>query len=141
MISREELINFKSSLDAAGFLVENDEKILLLKRGASETEPGTWGLPGGTVNNREGILKGAFRELGEETGITLFDEFEKKGKFYVRYSDKDFMYHLFLIKFDYRPKVKLSSEHVSFEWVEPAKALGMDLISDLDGALKDVYGL
>ncbi len=50
-------------------LVRGD-KVLLLLRGSSGVRPGTWDLPGGTVEPGEGLEEGILRETREECGIT-----------------------------------------------------------------------
>lgn len=43
-------------------------RILLLLRSEECNEPGTWGLPGGKIDERENARTAAIRELEEETG-------------------------------------------------------------------------
>lgn len=59
-------------------IVENDGKLLLVKRSTSlSLEGGKWALPGGFVDRDETVGEAAFRELREESGwegevISLF---------------------------------------------------------------------
>lgn len=48
----------------------NTGRVLALRRSWFKNEPGTWGLPGGTVDHGETPRRGAQREAGEETGTT-----------------------------------------------------------------------
>ena len=49
-------------------VVEQDERLLLVRRAAHLIEGGKWGLPGGFLDRDETLAAGALRELLEETG-------------------------------------------------------------------------
>ncbi len=58
-------------------IVEDNGKLLLVKRTGDILETGKWGLPGGFLDRNETLEEGILRELKEETGwqgevITLF---------------------------------------------------------------------
>ena len=54
---------------AAGILFVHDGKVLLLKRSQSAQDaPGTWGFPGGGIEDGETPEEAARREYGEECG-------------------------------------------------------------------------
>jgi len=50
-------------------LVENELRMLLIQRGV-EPDKGRWALPGGFVQEEEGLLAAAERELVEETSVS-----------------------------------------------------------------------
>lgn len=53
-----------------GVILENEKgEILLQKR----TDDGTWGTPGGCLNQHEKLTEAAAREVYEETGLTVRD--------------------------------------------------------------------
>jgi len=54
-------------LGASLVIVENGN--ILLKE--SERSPGTWGLPGGLVEDNESVAQAAIREAQEETGLKV----------------------------------------------------------------------
>lgn len=54
----------------AGTIVENENKIVLLKRGI-EPELGKWVFPGGYVDRGEKVEEAAIRETREECGIRI----------------------------------------------------------------------
>lgn len=60
-----------ASIRAAGVLLvlQNTDKILLLRRGPNGDYPGTWATPAGGVEDGETAEQAARRELEEETGI------------------------------------------------------------------------
>jgi hypothetical protein len=55
---------------AAGILFIDDGRVLLLKRAADSDAGGTWGFPGGHVDEGESPEQAARREYGEECGMT-----------------------------------------------------------------------
>lgn len=59
---------FASYLTADSVLVVEDE-VLLIQRGF-DPHKGKWAIPGGFVEEEEGVLAAAERELQEETGIS-----------------------------------------------------------------------
>lgn len=64
-----------AAVRAAGVLLilQNTDKVLLLRRGPNGDYPGTWATPAGGVEDGESPLDAARRELMEETGIAMFD--------------------------------------------------------------------
>lgn len=70
--------------------VFRDDKILLLHRASNASDPGTWDLPGGHVEEGETLVRAARREIQEETGLhtrlgkmyyaDVFGSFSKRGK-------------------------------------------------------------
>lgn len=56
-------------MKAAGVLYRVGNTVLLLLRGPDGDCPGTWGLPGGKVEEGETPLQGACRESSEEIGV------------------------------------------------------------------------
>ena len=57
--------------DAAGFLIMDGGKALILRRSATSNKPGLWNLPGGGMEKGETTEQSAIRELFEETGLRL----------------------------------------------------------------------
>jgi len=55
----------------------------------------------------------------------------------VRFPDYDFIYHIFHEVLDELPEVSINpGEHKDFQWVEPAKTLGLPLMMDEDACIK-----
>jgi 8-oxo-dGTP pyrophosphatase MutT (NUDIX family) len=79
------------------------------------------------------------REGKEETELTL-DNTTYIDKFYVRYPDYDFIYHIFHKKFDTQPKVTIHpNEHKTYIRKTPKESLELDLIRDMDECIKLFY--
>ncbi|HKK54323.1 MAG TPA: NUDIX hydrolase [Patescibacteria group bacterium] len=143
MIYKEKPQNFNSRFDVTSCFVEYNEEILLLHRQNHKPEGNTWGVPAGKVDKGETILKTMLREMNEETGFVLpSSQFSYFGKVFVKYTDYDFVYHIYHTKLKQRNKVVINqAEHKDFRWISPKKALNTPLIQDLDACIKLFYGL
>ena len=144
MIYTEKPDSFENPLEIVGSFVEYDGKILLLHRQDNKSEGGTYGPPGGKVDKEDADLAHAIaRELFEETGLKVAPEkFEFIKSFFVKYSDRNFVYHQFKTIFDALPAVTIAEkEHKGYVWTTPAEALKMPLIHDEDFCIQYVYGV
>ena len=107
---------------SAGIVVFNNGKYLLL-----HYEAGHWDLPKGHVEKDENLKDAALRELEEETSIANV-EFIDKFKEHIHYFfkrkgelvSKDVYFFLAKSK---NQVVKLSEEHIAYEWLHFDKAL------------------
>lgn len=136
--------NFNQKLEVAGCFLENiDGKFLVLLRNDNKPQGNTWGVPSGKVDNGETVGDCILRELFEETG----NIFEKENlnyfkKFYVRYDEYDFIYHIFHIKLDKEISVVLEEGgHKDFKYVTPEESLKLNYIQDFDECVKLFYGI
>jgi|SRR3989344_2099051 len=143
MIYVEKPQRFDSKFEVVGCFVEYNGEIILLHRQDHKPEGNTWGVPAGKVNEGEKILETAVREIQEETGFALSsNQLSYFGKVYVKYSNYDFVYHIYHTKLNQRNKVTINyKEHKNFKWISPENALNMLLIQDLDECIKLFYEL
>ena len=94
-----------------GFIVDDEGKVLLLKRGMTAPSfPGKWDLPGGHIHNGESKEKGLAREIVEETGLTINNP--------VSYGYSSIPNQFFFVIENWNGDVKLSFEHDDFAWVD-----------------------
>jgi len=111
--------NFR--LAAKGFIV-SDGRLLLLQRRLNDVQkPGIWELPGGRLELAEDPFVGMKREVLEETGL----EVEVLMPFSVRHFARDDGQTITMLVFlckAFEENVKLSEEHIAFEWVQAEKA-------------------
>lgn len=111
----------RKKIVSAGFVVyrktKEGSKFLLLYRGRN-----TWDMPRGKMEEDERSLQTAFREVGEETGLSRkdlkmqrnFKEFEKFP--YNRGKEKMFKVIIFYLAETDKEEVKISDEHDGYGW-------------------------
>lgn len=78
-------------------------------------------FPGGMVDKGESELAAVRRELEEETGITLrIEDFSLAYRSTEYFEDQNKTVHkfLFIAGIGYTPEVRLSWEHISYDWVD-----------------------
>ena len=100
-------------------------KYLLLQTG-SAVKPGFWDFSKGEVDKGENEKDTALRELKEETGITdvhLIEGFREEISYFYRYGGKTKQKTVvFFLVETATVEVKLSWEHIAFEWLVYEKA-------------------
>ena len=104
-------------------------EFLLLKRSEnSHTNPGKWDLPGGKLSPMEALEDAIVREVWEETGISIvpgkiagYTTFELPEKKVIA-----IVYNGGYVVAD----VKLSYEHMEYEWISLERILEMDTLPD-----------
>lgn len=143
MISRSKLKNFKERFEVVSCFIEHEEEILLLHRQDSKPQGNTWGVPAGKVDKGETLEKAIKREIEEELGLaidsTSLNYFDK---FFVRYPDYDFIYHVFHLPIKERPVINLNfDEHKGSIWKTPRESLKLELIPDEDFCIKTFYSV
>jgi len=144
MIYSKKPENFFPDVEVVACLVEHDGKFVLLHRQDNKIHGNKWGQPAGKVDpSDESNLDAMIRELREETKIeTKKEDLIFYKTFFVSHSDRDFLYHYFVLHLKEKPEIILSDkEHKDFSWVTTEEALSMPLILDEDYCLKDYYGI
>lgn len=140
MIYKTKPNDFKLKFEIVSCFFEFDNKILLLKRDPNKSQGGKWGVPAGKINPNEGLLAALVREVFEETGNIISEkEFIFYKTIYVKH-DYDFAYHMFNLKLDNKPEVKLSTrEHDEYIWISLKDVLKLNLVDDLDKCIEMFY--
>lgn len=120
---RDMLLNIFKQATRSGagivFICSDTNSILLLQRSEAVTEPGTWGVPGGSAEGMEKPIETAVREAREELGslpqkARLVDELVNKdnqGEYYIfimEISDNE--------KTNFTTNIKLNNESSQFKW-------------------------
>lgn len=134
--------NFNPSFNVAGCFCEHDGRILLLQRQSHKRRGGMWGAPAGKINLGEAPAEAMVRELMEETGMRASPaKLKFFRKVYVRYTDCDFVYHMFSANASNENVSIRYAEHKTYKWVRPIEALSMELVPDMDGCIRMFYGI
>jgi 8-oxo-dGTP pyrophosphatase MutT (NUDIX family) len=143
MIYKTEPDNFISRFEVVSCYLEHDGEILILHRHDHKPEGNTWGLPAGKIDKDENEFDAVTREIFEETGLEIDPgELEYLEKLYVVYPTYQFIFHMFKLPLEERPRIKISdSEHKEYKWAKPEDVLKLDLIPDFDECLKISYNL
>jgi len=98
------------------FYAINTQRYLYLMR-SDPKHPGTWGLPGGRVENNETLLDAIRRECTEELGtLPEYHRMFPLEKFTT--SDSGFEYHTFFCTIGHEFQPTLNEEHLGYAWID-----------------------
>lgn len=141
MISHEKPEDFSAQFEVVGCFCEYNGQILLLHRHDDKSQGNTWGVPAGKREPKESLSNAMLREIKEEIGVKIpKNQLEYNEKIFVRYSEYDFVYHIFHTTFEIQPEIVINKkEHKAFRWITPKNALKMNLIEDLESCIKLFY--
>jgi len=111
--------------EAAGGIVMEGDRILLLRRSTKETSKhGMWEFPGGKLEEGETAEEAAIIETKEESGLDVVVK-GKAGEHIDHRKEK--VYHAFFVEpANVNQEVKLSEEHDQSLWVTIDEALAME---------------
>ena len=131
--------NFNSTMNSVGIFCVYQNTVLHLHRQDHKPEGNKWSGPGGKLDPGETPKQALIGELYEETWIVVNDlEFIKT--YYVKYPDRDFIYHKYRYVFNEKPIISLrETEHKWFDWFTPQEALEHSLLLWEDEVIRDIY--
>ncbi len=111
--------------EAAGTIVMNEDKVLLLRRSVKETSRhGMWELPGGKLEEGETPEDAALTETKEESGLDVVID-KKVGEHVDHNMNK--VYHAYIAEpANVDQEVKLSEEHDESQWMTMEEALALE---------------
>lgn len=99
MLLKDPPLNFSIKAEVVAVLPFIGDEVLLLQRLPTHPQANLWCPPGGKIHCNETIKNAAIRELFEETGIKVGEDLLiDLGKYYVRYPNGDFIFHLYKIQ-------------------------------------------
>jgi 8-oxo-dGTP pyrophosphatase MutT (NUDIX family) len=134
MIYEKKPEDFNPKFEVAVSKIYVGRKALFVLRSMDEECPNTWSLPGGKIEQGESKEDAIAREIAEETGIKSKPVFIKT--IFVRYPDKDFLYHMFKTELKTFPEIQLNPEHTEYRWLTTVEALKLELIPGEDECLR-----
>lgn len=143
MISLSEPENFRKKFDVVSVFIDHGEETLLLHRQDHKPQGNTWAMVAGKADEGESLEKALAREVEEEIGLKIDPkEFTYFEGYYVRYPEYDFVYHIYALSLEHKPKLTVNTaEHKAHVWIRPTAALQLDLIPHEDFCIKRFYSL
>jgi 8-oxo-dGTP diphosphatase len=116
--------------NAVAIIVNNDNKILLLKR-ADDSKiwmPNKWALVGGGIEKGESPEQAVKREIKEETGL----EVDKVVDAFTIQRHKDSIEHLFACRYKGEPTdIVLNDENSNYGWYDTSEIDYLDIVPHL----------
>jgi mutator protein MutT len=142
MVYEQEPEDFNPKIEVAACFIRVGDQFLFLKRLSTKPQGNTWGIPGGKFDPGETGAQTVTREIREETGIDIPEESVRYfGKYYIRYPEMDYIFHMFEYQLAELPDVQFSpKEHADYDWVTLEEALQMPLIPGEEECIDMVYG-
>jgi 8-oxo-dGTP diphosphatase len=116
--------------NAVAVIVDNDNKILLLKRSSKPNiwQPSKWGLVGGEIEKGETPQKAIEREITEETNL----EINKFTKSFSIQKNPDSIEHVFACRYDGDPTdIRLNEENSNYGWYDVDEMKFLDIVPHL----------
>ena len=101
------------------YLWRDGELLLLKRRDDDEEFPGLWDTPGGRLHAGESALDGLKREVAEETGLALTSA--RPLSTWTFDTPVETVLGISFLARDPNGTVRLSDEHVTFEWAAPER--------------------
>ncbi|RLF24580.1 MAG: hypothetical protein DRN15_02705 [Thermoprotei archaeon] len=124
---------------AVSALVRSPEGIALIKRGYPPLS-GYWSLPGGVPESYESLEEALLREVKEEVGIDVEIGRVLSITEYLEIDDEERVkYHYVIITFECKPlsyKLRAGGDAIEAIWLDPVKALGLELTPTTELVLK-----
>jgi 8-oxo-dGTP diphosphatase len=115
--------------NVVGVIVNNDNKILLLKRGGDAPwMPKKWSLVGGKIDKKETPQQAVEREIQEETGL----EIKKFTKSFSIERHADSIEHVFACRYEGEPTdIELDDENTNYGWYDVSEMEYLDTVPHL----------
>ena len=115
--------------NSVAVIVNNDNKILLLKRGAKAPwMPNKWALVGGGLDKGETPQQAVEREIEEETGLEL----KKFTKSFSIERHADSIEHIFACRYDGDPTdITLDDENSNYGWYDVSEMEYLEIVPHL----------
>ena len=138
MISREKPDGFEPKFEVAACFIENDGKVLFLKRHPDKDYGGYWNLPAGKSDPGESPMDTAIREVLEETGIILTqDQVQHVGSYFDVYPEYMYLFHTFKAEVNSKNVMIKDDEATEHGWFTPDESLQLELVPDEDFCIAD----
>lgn len=104
----------------SGFILNSEQKILVVRRAAHDSHPNVWELPGGATDHGEDPIAATRREVKEETGLDVLVEYplSTASVFSVKNEDLQIFKIAYLCRLKGEEQdILLSNEHSAYQWI------------------------
>jgi 8-oxo-dGTP diphosphatase len=118
----------------SGFILNNKQELLVVRRAAHDTHPNVWELPGGASDYGEVPEDATKREVKEETGLDVIVSYplSTDSIFSIRNEQLQIIRIAYLCRLkDDTQDVLLSEEHSAYQWINSPDDLEGELSSFL----------
>ncbi len=127
---------------ATGIAVVDGGKVLLVQRSLHDYRGGQYELPGGGVEENEGLLDAAARELVEETGLTIGTLKGMFKGFDYSTSKKPKVRQLNFLVTTTTGEIRLDpNEHIAYVWSGPDDYADLPMSEEIRACLGNVFEL
>lgn len=122
------------------FIVNSEEKVLLVRRAPHDTFPGRWELPGGGLDSGERPEESIEREVLEEVGLNVN---ASRPLSVITHENHDGTSDIVRITYECRiidsnEEVTLDADHDAFQWVNQDKLHSFDKEAPLYDIAMDI---
>ena len=104
-------------------MIDPEDKYLIMYRSNHPTFGKDPDLPGGTLEDNETLLETMLREVKEEAGVDVDASNVREVYSGTDYSAHGTHYSLFISKLNDKPRIVMSWEHSSHEWLDKEEFL------------------
>jgi 8-oxo-dGTP diphosphatase len=105
-----------------GFILKDNEVLLVKREENDVNSPGVWEVPGGRIDPGENPIQALQREVKEETGLGICVGQPFAVESFVRDDGQQIVMIHFICEME-KGELALSHEHTEFEWVEKGKVI------------------
>ena len=112
--------DFKHTIPITAIIENNGEFLFIKRLRNSKNMAGKWVFPGGKIEKGEDAIQALFRELKEETGLSLKKEvaFLSSYKFLRTEDNSSSLGLVFLVKSNNR-EIKIDNSIEEYRWIKP----------------------
>ncbi len=121
---------------AVGALIRSGTRVLIMQRKSDDFLPDMFEIPGGGVDEGEGVLDALEREVREETGMTLAAVHGVAGGFdYVNEHGQRVRQLNFVVE-TIEPDVEHHPEHQAVAWIDATMVEMFPLSAEMDAVVR-----
>lgn len=133
----------KKHIVAVSAIIRNKtgDRVLVVKRGRNEVAyPGKWAFPGGKVERGQTVTDALKREIMEEVGLEIEDNWSFLNDYTFMRPDGHNVVGMNFLARAKTDNVRLSGDFEDFRWVTPEEFESLDCIEGMREEVRMVFG-